>query len=113
VDLVVCAACMLCVAMCCSTLQRRVCVGRGQTSVWFSEGKDAIWCSQVVQPLLGVVCMYALRNGFGMPAKSYGLNCQFMCLCVRACMQRPCNFDPLPNTTHPDSSPSFQTNVTV
>jgi hypothetical protein len=113
VDLVVCAVGMLCVAVCCGTLQRCVCMGPGQNTVWFNAGKDAIWCSLVVQPFLGLVCRYAVGNDSGMLAKSYGLTCQILCLWVRACMQRPCNFDPLPNTTHPDSSPSFQTNVTV
>jgi hypothetical protein len=82
-------------------------------SVWYHEGKDAIWCNLVVQPFLVLVCTYAMRNDSEMPAKGCELECELLCFGACACMQHPCSFVPLPNTTHPDSVPVVKMDVTV
>ena len=78
VDLMVCAVGMPCEAGSQSTSHGRVCVGHGQISVWYHEGKDATRCSLVVQPFLGLVCTSAMRSDSGIPTKSYELTCQFL-----------------------------------
>ena len=81
-----------------------VCVGCDLIAMQYQEGLDAILCNLVVQPLLGLVCARDLGSDAEKPTESCLLACGFQRVCLCACMQHPCTFAPLPDTTQPHSS---------
>ena len=79
-------------------------VGHDPMFMQFHEGLDATWCSLVVQPFFGLVCMYAMGSESGMPPESCQPLAENCSLGAYVHMHHPSTFNPLLGATHPDSN---------